>query len=113
PAACAALASDSAWATRALAAVSSANASRCPTLWDETCSQPGLALSARAVGSVFEGVFDLVSSLFGVARELIDASFGAQPGVAGGAAEVLLGGALGGLGLMGDLLTDTHCGLLG
>src|SRR6478736_8490199 len=79
---------------------------------DETCSQPGLALSARAVGSVFEGVFDLVSSLFGVARELIDASLGAQAGVAGGAAEVLLGGALGGFGLVRDLLTDAHCGFL-
>jgi hypothetical protein len=32
---------------------------------------------------VFEGVFDLVPCLFGVARELIDASLGAQPGVAG------------------------------
>ena len=41
-----------------------------------------------------EGVFDFGPCLFGVARELIDASLGAQPGVAGGAAEVLLGGAL-------------------
>jgi hypothetical protein len=34
---------------------------------------------------VFEGVFDFGPCLFGVARELIDASFGAQAGVAGGA----------------------------
>jgi len=51
---------------------------------------------------VFEGVFDLVPCLFGVAGELIDASLGAQSGVAGSAAEVLLGGTLGSLGLMGD-----------
>ncbi len=48
---------------------------------------------------MFEGVFDLVPGLFGVALELIDASLGAQPGVPGGAAELLLGRALGGLGL--------------
>src|SRR6476619_5129164 len=79
---------------------------------DQTWSQPMSALSTRAAGSVFAGVFDFVPCLFGVALELIDASLGAQPGVAGGAAEVLLGGALGGFGLVGDLLTDTHCGLL-
>src|SRR6476619_7819546 len=61
---------------------------------------------SRAAGSVFEGVFDLVPCLFGVALELIDASLGAQAGVAGSAAEVLLGRTLGGLGLVGDLLTD-------
>jgi hypothetical protein len=61
---------------------------------------------------VFERVVDLVSCLFGGALELIDASLGAQPGVAGGAAEVLLGGALGGLGLVRDFLTDALCGLL-
>src|ERR1700736_4567253 len=59
-------------------------------------------------GGVVEGVFLFVSCLFGVGLELSDASLGAQPGVAGGAAEVLLGGALGGLGLVGDLLTDAH-----
>src|SRR6185436_3404491 len=48
-----------------------------------------------AGGSVFEGVFDLLPGLFGVALELIDASLGAQPGVAGGAGDELLGGALG------------------
>ena len=61
---------------------------------------------------MFEGIFDLVPCLFGVALELIDASLGAQPGVPGGAAKVLLGGALGGFGLVGDLLTDARCGLL-
>jgi len=45
---------------------------------------------------VFERVFHLCPCLFGVALELIDASLGAQPGVAGGAAEVLLGGATAG-----------------
>ena len=62
--------------------------------------------------SVFEGVIDLVPCLFGVALELIDAPLDAQPAVAGGAAEVLLGGALGGLGLVGELLSDARCGFL-
>src|SRR5271166_3960160 len=61
-------------------------------------------------GSVFEDVFDLGPRLLGVGLGLIGASLGAQPGVAGGATEQLLGGALGGLGLVRDLLTDTHCG---
>src|ERR1700682_778135 len=63
-------------------------------------------------GAVFERVFHLVSCLFGVARELIGASLGAQSRIAGGATEVLLGRPLGGLGLVGDLFTDTHCRLL-
>src|ERR1700730_11277026 len=63
---------------------------------------------SRAGGSVFEGVFDLGSCLFGVALELIGAALGAQPGVAGGAADNLLDGALDGFGLVGDLLTDAH-----
>jgi hypothetical protein len=58
--------------------------------------------------TVFKGVFDFVPCLFGVALELIDASLGAQPGVAGGAADNLLDGALGGFGPVGDLLTDAH-----
>ena len=76
--------------------------------------RPVVAVSVvtRAGGSVFEGVFDLVACLFGVALELIDASLGAQAGVAGGAAEVLLGGALGGFGLVRELLTDAYCGFL-
>jgi hypothetical protein len=60
-------------------------------------------------GSVFEGVFDLVPCLFGVARELISPSLGAKARIAGGAAEVLLGRTLGGLNLVGDLLTNAHC----
>jgi len=48
---------------------------------------------------VSERIFNRGPCLFGVALELIDASLGAQPGVPGGAAEVLLGRALGGLGL--------------
>ena len=60
-------------------------------------------------GLVLEGVFDLGPCLFGVALELIDAPLGAQAGVAGGAAEDLLGGALGPFELVGNLLTYAHC----
>ena len=68
---------------------------------------------SRAAGSVFEGIFDLGPCLFGLALELIDTSLGAQARVAGGTAEVLLGRTLDRLGLIGDLLTDAHCRLLG
>ena len=61
---------------------------------------------------MFEGVFEVFPGLFGVGLELIDASLGAQAGVAGGAAEVLLGGALCGFGLVRELLTDAYCGFL-
>src|ERR1700722_251467 len=67
------------------------------------------ALGGGLPGSVLEGVFDLGPCLFGVALELIDASLGAQAGVAGGAAEDLFGGALGPFELVGDLLTYAHC----
>ncbi len=64
-----------------------------------------------AVVSWFKSVGDFfVSCLFAVALEPIDASLDAQPGVAGGAAEILLRGALGGLDLMRELLSDAHCG---
>ena len=61
-------------------------------------------------GSVLEDVFGFGPCLLDVSLGLLDASLGAQPGVAGGAAEVLLGGALNGFGLMGELLADAHVG---
>lgn len=61
--------------------------------------------------SVLEGVFDFGSRLFGIALDLIAASLGAKARVPSGAAEKLLGGALGGFGFMGDLFTDAHCGV--
>src|SRR5271155_3950642 len=67
------------------------------------------ALGEGLPGSVLEGVFDLGPCLFRVPLELIDAPLGAQEGVAGGAAEDLLGGALGPFELVGDLLTYAHC----
>src|ERR1700722_11741851 len=67
------------------------------------------ALGGGLPGSVLEGVFDLGPCLFGVALELIDAPLGAQAGIAGGAAEDLLGGALGPFELVGDLPTYAHC----
>src|SRR6185312_6420545 len=67
--------------------------------------------STWEVKSVLEGVFDFGSRLFGIALDLIAASLGAKARVPSGAAEKLLGGALGGFGFMGDLFTDAHCGV--
>jgi hypothetical protein len=53
---------------------------------------------------VFESVFDFGPCLFGVGLGLIGAALGAQPSVTGGAAEIFLGGALDGFGLVRELL---------
>src|SRR6476660_8339946 len=71
-----------------------------------------LLVGVTISGSVLEDVFGFGPCLLGVSLGLLDASLGAQPGVAGGAAEVLLGGALNGFGLMGELLADAHVGFL-
>jgi hypothetical protein len=57
---------------------------------------------------VFEGVLHLCSGLLGVAGGLIDAALGPQASVSGGSAEQFLGRALGGFGLVRDLLTNAH-----
>ena len=71
-----------------------------------------LLVGVTISGSVLEDVFGFGPCLLDVSLGLLDASLGAQPGVAGGAAEVLLGGALNGFGLMGELLfCRRSCGI--
>ena len=57
---------------------------------------------------MFEGVLHLCPCLFAVARGLIDTSLAAEAGVSGRPAKEFLRGALGRLGLVRDLLADTH-----
>ena len=61
---------------------------------------------------MFEGVLHFCACLLGVALGLVDATLNLEAVVSGGSAEDLLDGAPGGLGLVRDLFSDAHVGVL-
>src|ERR1022692_196055 len=68
----------------------------------------GPARRAGPVWSVLEGVLDLRPGLLGIALELVTAALSLQAPVAGQPAGGLLGAAFDYLGLMRNLLSETH-----
>src|ERR1700722_4059626 len=78
-----------------------------PRLWP----RGGVSGGSRAAGSALDGVLDLGPGLLEVALGLVSAAFGAQAPAAGEPPGGLLEGAFDCLGLVCDLLGNTHGGL--